>query len=676
MRKVVSKFAIIGVTALTISGLANVTKLPNKIEANIQDRMIKGYSHNVSNMLDNVFTENNTLILPYIYSFEELNNTLTEEKIREHFANANLNITNIITTNGFIGTGTKIVVDGNKEYTLLLYGDVNGDGDVDLGDAIAIQQHILFSPASHELKDVYLKAANLRSLDDDEADELTLGDATRIQEYILKKETQLIDEEPISDKEKDGIVSIAMESNPTTTTYNYGATSLDLTGAKIKATWKSGNEDIIDITSTMVSGYDFNTPGEHTVTVTHAGQQTSFTIVVLEKIKELELTDTGKTDADKVAGGYKVETQKEFILGTLKSKELTTGNVSTLTNEQVKIEKLSISSGDGATLDDLTIITELDSAGNILVKGTIAKEGTYSAELYINYGQEKIALPVQIVAEKNPVIAKITLEKIEDTDVDEISSTKSVKRKLVIENSKGEIINNKVNNIEFTNATSGLEFIKLNANGQTATAGETVQFVQIATSLEPDADIDAKFTIKVTGTKNSKLSGEIGLIIKEKGVVSNVNTSTNDLNLYDTETGEGYTESDGNIYTMFDLEFTDQYGNPINVTRDDIDEKYEIPSQFEAGKVYIILPLVNIKIDIGGGNTITEESIGGLLTKYYDENGNIAEGSTVVKKMAIAINLTGSDEVIKESITGKTLKIVVKDNQTIEEIQLEYKPTV
>lgn len=44
--------------------------------------------------------------------------------------------------------------------------------------------------------------------------------------------------------------------------------------------------------------------------------------------------------------------------------------------------------------------------------------------------------------------------------------------------------------------------------------------------------------------------------------------------------------------------------------------------------------------------------------------------------MAKEINLTGSDEVIKESITGKTLKIVVKDNQTIEEIQLEYKPTV
>jgi len=44
--------------------------------------------------------------------------------------------------------------------------------------------------------------------------------------------------------------------------------------------------------------------------------------------------------------------------------------------------------------------------------------------------------------------------------------------------------------------------------------------------------------------------------------------------------------------------------------------------------------------------------------------------------MAIAINLTGPDEVVKESITGKTLKIVVKDNQTIEEIQLEYKPTI
>lgn len=670
--KKTNKFAIIGVTALATIGLAGLNKMPNKLDTTVVSAKMKAYNHNATSALDNVFSENNKIIIPFIYNDPDYE--MTKAIITEEFTKAGLTITSI-STGETIGTGTEITVNENSNtYIVLIYGDINGDGKTDILDTLKIID-VANRPDLYSLTGIFFKAADVNNdAGDNDIDAL---DALKMINFVNMETDKYVSPEPVSDKEKDGIVSIAMENNPTTTTYNYGADSLDLAGATIKATWKSGKEDSIEVTSTMVSGYDLNTAGQQTVTVTHAGQTTNFNIEVLDKIKELELTQTGMKDAEQVTGGYKVETQKEFILGTLKAKELTTGNVSTLTNNQVQIEKVSISSTDSATLDDLTISTEIEeSTGNILVKGTSVKEGTYSIELYISYGQEKITLPVQIVAEKNPVIAKITLEKIEDTDVDEVSSTKSIKRKLVIENSKGEVINDKVNNIEFTNATAGLEFIKLNANGQTATAGETVEFIQIATSLEPDADTDATFTVKVTGTKNSKVSAVVQLIIKEKAVVSNVNSSKDEVNLYDTETGEGKQEPDGNIYTMFDLDFTDQYGNPISVTRNDIEEKYSIPDEIKAGKVYIILPLLNIKIDLGGGNTITEETTGGLLTKYYDKDGNPAIGTTIVKKMAIAINLTGPDEVVKESITGKTLKIVVKDNQTIEEIQLEYKPTI
>jgi hypothetical protein len=60
-----------------------------------------------------------------------------------------------------IGTGTKLEVTTNSgiiAYTALIYGDVNGDGDISVGDLAGIKLHILRQTL---LSGDYLKAANI-----------------------------------------------------------------------------------------------------------------------------------------------------------------------------------------------------------------------------------------------------------------------------------------------------------------------------------------------------------------------------------------------------------------------------------------------------------------------------------------------------------------------------------
>jgi len=81
----------------------------------------------------------------------------------------------------------------------------------------------------------------------------------------------IVTSEPIS--------SVEMKSNPTKTNYAVGDT-LDLTGAKITATTISETTQDVNITSSMVSGFDSTTAGTKTVTVTFRGYTTTFDVTV------------------------------------------------------------------------------------------------------------------------------------------------------------------------------------------------------------------------------------------------------------------------------------------------------------------------------------------------------------------------------------------------------------
>ena len=88
-----------------------------------------------------------------------------------------------------VGTGSKIRIKENgnilREYTILLYGDVNGDGKINSVDLLVLQRHIL---EIERMEGIYIKAANTRK----DGKKPTSVDLLLIQRHIL--EIQIIEQ--------------------------------------------------------------------------------------------------------------------------------------------------------------------------------------------------------------------------------------------------------------------------------------------------------------------------------------------------------------------------------------------------------------------------------------------------------------------------------------------------
>lgn len=168
---------------IVISGLFQPT---NKINKNIGIQELKAYNHTTENALDNVFIQDNKIILPFIFKNESDANSLD---IRTKFAKAGLTIKSISTEN--IGTGTQITVNENTNvYNVLIYGDVNGDGKINLID---VQRVILHHLGQSTLTGLYAMAANTNNTNGD----INLIDAQRLILFHLEiLETGLVVEEP------------------------------------------------------------------------------------------------------------------------------------------------------------------------------------------------------------------------------------------------------------------------------------------------------------------------------------------------------------------------------------------------------------------------------------------------------------------------------------------------
>lgn len=88
----------------------------------------------------------------------------------------------ILNDSDFVGTGSKIVVKENgnilREYTIILYGDSNGDGKISSVDLLVLQRHIL---EIQKLEDIFIKASNVRKT----GTKPTSVDLLLIQRHIL-----------------------------------------------------------------------------------------------------------------------------------------------------------------------------------------------------------------------------------------------------------------------------------------------------------------------------------------------------------------------------------------------------------------------------------------------------------------------------------------------------------
>lgn len=282
MKRSCKSLILLGATTIAITA-ASALQIPTSINKYDIRENIQAYIKNPTNALDNIFIENKQVILPFI--FENSAKTVTVDQIKNEFKKAGLTVKNITGASGtLIGTGTKITVEENPNvYNVLVYGDVNGNGVVDLIDA---QRILLYQndPVNRGLNGLYFKAANVSNQDN----MVNLIDAQRI--LMFKNGTlpqmKLVVVEPQTARDTEKPV-ITLKGNATEKVA-VGATSYNDAGATAR-----DNFDGNLTAQVKVSGADkVNTKvvGQYTITYTvvdmHGNKQTATRIVnVVDEVK-------------------------------------------------------------------------------------------------------------------------------------------------------------------------------------------------------------------------------------------------------------------------------------------------------------------------------------------------------------------------------------------------------
>lgn len=283
----------------------------------VHNKEIMAYKQDATNILDNVYTKDGKKLLPIIYT--QSNKNITRNKIISDFKAKGLTIKNTVPEN--IGTGTQIITD-KATYEVVIYGDINGDGNVDTFDAQLALLNFVYG-GEYKLTGSKEIAGNVLNSDT----QVDSFDAQRILLFFIGENDNLVLNPPASDAEQNTVKKVELASAPTKKVYNYGE-PLKLDGAKIKVTKVSGQVQTIPVTSSMVSGYNPNKAGEQTVTITYAGKKVTFKVTV--KAQEDVVTEIAVTTSPTkliYVYGEPIDTKGGVLTVTRKSGKTETVNI-------------------------------------------------------------------------------------------------------------------------------------------------------------------------------------------------------------------------------------------------------------------------------------------------------------------------------------------------------------
>ena len=144
---------------------------------------------------------------------------------------------------------------------------------------------------------------------------------------------------------EDNLSGMIIKTLPTKLDYKYGE-SLDLTGGTIEVTKESGAKEIINMTSSMVSGYNSKTIGNQILTVTYEGITQQFSVNVKDYITKLKVIPPTKTkyeygeDIDLTGGKVSLVTASGKIKETV---DLTASMISGFESKKEGTQSIKVS---------------------------------------------------------------------------------------------------------------------------------------------------------------------------------------------------------------------------------------------------------------------------------------------------------------------------------------------
>ena len=324
MKKSYKCLILLGATTLAMG--SSLLTVNNQMNKENMEKNLRAYNYNPSHVLENVFIEDKDIILPFI--FENRETTITEAMIKAEFKKAGLTVKNI-STGTTIGTGTKITVNENSNvYNVVIYGDANGDGKVNLIDAQKIVLHQK-EPDTRALTGMYFKAANVSNKDDI----VNLIDAQRVvmfQKDMLATDKKILVVEPQSEKELDKTAPVITLKGNASVTVQVGGSYTDA-GATATDNYDGDVTGKIKVTSNVDTKKVGTYTVKYNVTDSNGNKATEVvrTVKVVDTVKPV-ITLNGKATVTIEVGTQYVDagaTAVDNYDGTITSKIVKTGTV-------------------------------------------------------------------------------------------------------------------------------------------------------------------------------------------------------------------------------------------------------------------------------------------------------------------------------------------------------------
>ena len=366
--KVVSSLALAGLMALNV---CNPKTLATEIQDEIKTSPVGIYKQLV---------ENKTIV-PFVLANAEDCVTFKEIATSEKFANVTkFNGAAIPNDNTVVRTGDTFTANG-KEYTVVIYGDVNKDGFVDVNDALQVKQYYV---GNVELDNVQLEAADVRNNAD-----VDVNDALDMQKFYVGSLASVIDKLPDMEDEK----------------YDY---SLSI------------NEGIINnqnVTSSKVT-------------------------VNVAQVSDKDVSLTLNVKGLDVNGKDKVVTKPVTITKNTTKVEVDGIDVSDLVDGVLSVELVAGVDKDAEVVGTTTVIknTEAPAATNVNTKRTATRTATLSLE---GYGKNDITKVYYVIGDsisdiKDAKTIEVSNNKVENYEIsNELTEGASANVTFILENKYG-----------------------------------------------------------------------------------------------------------------------------------------------------------------------------------------------------------------------------------------------
>lgn len=262
------------------------------ISSNINTRNIGSIGtevdmYNASDFVKDVFTKSDTKYLPIKY--DDPYEQISRADIEREFNAAGMRIESI--SSDTIGTGTEIKT-ANATYTVLIYGDVDGNGQVNVRDVQCIVKHLLYGNGS-ELKGINRIAANV---DNEQEDKINVRDAQRIVQFIVGK-NDIIDSMPTSDIHNDKEAPVITLNGEQETTVRVFEEYKD-SGVTITDNLDPNVQNRLEVTTNI----NTNIPGDYVYIYNvkdasgNKAQTVTRTVHVVDYVKDIKISSNPKVE--------------------------------------------------------------------------------------------------------------------------------------------------------------------------------------------------------------------------------------------------------------------------------------------------------------------------------------------------------------------------------------------